>query len=218
MKLSSGTIDVLKNFAGINQNIFLQQGHVQETYSAAKTILARATIEEAIPREIGIYDLNIFLNALNLVQGGDIDFRDSHLMISDGRIKIKYNYAHPDIIVNKPTGKNPNIGKTIIKFNLTTEDFQTIMKAARVMQLPEIVIQFTEERGLELTVMKEKERSTTNTYSINLESDKCEPFQFVFDTQDLKMIPKDYEVWVHERGIHLKSDNLQYYVAPKIME
>jgi hypothetical protein len=39
-----------------------------------KNILAEATIDEELPKDFGIYDLNQFLNGLNLHQNAELDF------------------------------------------------------------------------------------------------------------------------------------------------
>ena len=64
MKLSNGTVTVLKNFSTINQNLVIKAGSKISTMSAMKNIIAKATVEETFPRDIAIYDLNEFLSAL----------------------------------------------------------------------------------------------------------------------------------------------------------
>ena len=55
MKLSEKTINLLKNFASINQSINFKQGNTLRTMSVMKNILAEATIEEEVPRDFAIY-------------------------------------------------------------------------------------------------------------------------------------------------------------------
>ena len=66
MNLSTETANILKNFATINPNIVMQPGSEIKTISEAKNILAKASIREQIPVEFGIYDLNEFLNVVQL--------------------------------------------------------------------------------------------------------------------------------------------------------
>ena len=68
MKLSEKTLNLLKNFSTINQSILFKQGSSLRTISVMKNILAEATIDEEIPQDFGIYDLNQFLNGLDLHQ------------------------------------------------------------------------------------------------------------------------------------------------------
>jgi hypothetical protein len=62
MKLSDKTLTLLKNFSSINQSILFKEGSSLRTISVMKNILAEATIEEELPKDFGIYDLNQFLN------------------------------------------------------------------------------------------------------------------------------------------------------------
>ena len=46
MKLSDNTLNILKNFAGINNSILVKEGNRLRTISVAKNILAEADIKE----------------------------------------------------------------------------------------------------------------------------------------------------------------------------
>ena len=56
MKLSEKTVNLLKNFASINQSILFKRGDSLRTMSVMKNILAEAQIPEDFPRQFGIYD------------------------------------------------------------------------------------------------------------------------------------------------------------------
>ena len=81
MKLSTNTIQVLKNFASINQNLVIKEGNTITTMSAMKNIVAKADVEETFPQEVAIYDLNEFLASLSLFTNPILDFAENHVMI-----------------------------------------------------------------------------------------------------------------------------------------
>ena len=54
MKLSDRTINLLKNYASINQSILFKQGSSLRTISVMKNILAEANIDEDFPQEFGV--------------------------------------------------------------------------------------------------------------------------------------------------------------------
>ena len=86
MKLSDSTLTLLKNFSNINQSILFKQGKSLRTISVMKNILAEATINEELPKDFGIYDLNQFLNGLSLHNNPDLDFEtDNFVVIKEGR-------------------------------------------------------------------------------------------------------------------------------------
>ena len=103
MKLSDSTLTVLKNFAGINNSILVKQGSKLRTISVAKNILAEADISEDFPKDVAIYDLNQFLNGLSLHQDPNLDFsEESYLTIREGKRRVKYFYADPQVIISPP--------------------------------------------------------------------------------------------------------------------
>ena len=103
MKLSSETIEVLKNFSNINQNILVKEGTKLRTMSTMKNILAEATIEDVFEKEFGIYDLNEFLGVLTLAKDPDIEFKnESYLTVNGGNTKIMYFFSDPSILVTPP--------------------------------------------------------------------------------------------------------------------
>ena len=67
MKLSSDTINLLKNFADINPNILVKEGNKLSTISTMKNILAEADISESFDQEFAIYDLPEFLRSIDFV-------------------------------------------------------------------------------------------------------------------------------------------------------
>ena len=92
MKLSSDTINLLKNFASINQGIYFKQGKTIKTISTNKNILAEANIAEEFTTEFGVYDLNNFLSVISLHKDDPtLNFEDKNILISGlkGRSKIK---------------------------------------------------------------------------------------------------------------------------------
>ena len=54
MRLSDKTLMLLKNFSTINQSILFKQGNSLRTISVMKNILAEATIEEDIPKDLSL--------------------------------------------------------------------------------------------------------------------------------------------------------------------
>ena len=79
MKLTNETINVLKNFSTINQNLVIKEGSSISTMSAMKNIIAKATVEEKFEKEFAIYDLNEFLSALSLFTNPNLDFNDDYV-------------------------------------------------------------------------------------------------------------------------------------------
>ena len=190
MKLSSETVNVMKNFSTINQNILIKEGTQLRTMSTMKNILAEAPIKETFPREFGIYDLNEFLGVLTLVNDAELEFdSESHLTVNGGRTKIKYFFSDPSILTTPPETFNPP--ECDVDFNVTGKTLSSVLKASAVMQLPDIVIECNSSTTITATDLK---NTTSNNFTEELVGDSSHTFKFHFKADNLKMIPGDYQV------------------------
>ena len=213
MKLSDNTLTVLKNFAGINNSILVKQGTSLRTISVAKNILAEAEIKEEFPREFGIYDLNQFLNGLGLHQDPDLNFgEESYLMIHEGKRKVKYFYADPNVIISPPD-KNIELPSEDVHFQLESTSLEKLLKAAAVYQLPDLCV--VGENDAVKIVVRDKKNDTSNSYSIEVgETDKN--FTFNFKVENIKIIPGAYDVVVSQKLLSRFTNskfNITYYIA-----
>ena len=213
MKLSDNTLTILKNFAGINNSILVKQGNKLRTISVAKNILAEADITEEFPRNFAIYDLNQFLNGLGLHQDPELDFtNDSYITIREGKRRVKYFYADPNVIISPPE-KEIQLPSQDVCFQLEHTSLEKLLKAAAVYQLPDLSA--IGEAGVIRLVVRDKKNDTSNEYSIVVgETDK--EFTFNFKVENIKIIPGAYDVVVSEKLLSQFSNtkyNLKYYVA-----
>jgi len=213
MKLSDSTLAVLKNFAGINNSILVKKGTQLRTMSVAKNILAEAEIPEDFPRDVAIYDLNQFLNGLSLHQDPNLDFtEDSHITIKEGRRRVKYFYADPQVIIAPPE-KEINLPTQEVCFQLESTALDKLVKAAAVYQLPDLSV--IGENGEITMVVRDKKNDTSNEYAINVgETDK--QFEFNYKMETIKIIPGAYDVVISSKLLSEFTNtqyNLKYFIA-----
>lgn len=213
MKLSDNSLTILKNFAGINNSILVKQGTKLRTISVAKNILAEADIIEEFPRDFAVYDLNQFLNGLSLHQDPELDFtNDSYITIREGKRRVKYFYADPNVIISPPD-KEIQLPSKDVCFQLESVTLEKLLKAAAVYQLPDLSA--VGDAGVIRLVVRDKKNDTSNEYSIVVgETDK--DFTFNFKVENIKIIPGAYDVVVSEKLLSQFSNikyNLKYYIA-----
>ena len=213
MKLSDSTLAVLKNFAGINNSILVKKGNQLRTISVAKNILAEAEIPEDFPRDVAIYDLNQFLNGLSLHQDPDLDFsEESYLTIREGKRRVKYFFADPQVIVSPPE-KEITLPSQDVCFQLDSTALDKLLKAAAVYQLPDLSA--IGEAGVVKLVVRDKKNDTSNEYAVVVgETDKN--FTFNFKVENIKIIPGAYDVVVSQKLLSKFTNtnfNLKYYIA-----
>ena len=213
MKLSDKTILLLKNFSSINQSILFKAGTKLRTISVMKNILAEATIDEELPKDFGIYDLNQFLNGLSLHQSPELDFaKDEHVVIREGKMRSKYFFADPSVIVSPPE-KEITLPSEDVSFSLTSQQLEKLKKAASIYQLPDISA--IGDGGVVKLVARDKKNDTSNDFSIVVgETDK--QFVFNFKEENLKIIPGSYDVVISSKLLSrftAQNYELTYYIA-----
>ena len=213
MKFSENTISILKNFSGINQSLFFKQGNVLKTISVMKNILAEATIEENLPKDFGIYDLNQFLNGLSLHKSAELDFEnDNYIVIREGKTRSKYFFADPSVIVTPPD-KSINLPSKDVCFILDTKELDRLLKAAAVYQLPDLSV--VGEAGVVKLVVRDKKNDTSNDFSVVV-GETNDVFTFNFKVENLRILPGTYEVVISKKLLsHFKntSIDISYWIA-----
>ena len=213
MNLCDNTLGILKNFAGINNSILVKEGNQLRTISVAKNILAEAEIDEDFPRQFGIYDLNQFLNGLSLHQDPDLDFsEESYLTIREGKRRVKYFFADPQVIVAPPE-KEITLPSQDVCFQLDSTALDKLLKAAAVYQLPDLSA--VGGKGVVKLVVRDKKNDTSNEFAVVVgETDK--KFTFNFKVENIKIIPGAYDVVVSQKLLSKFTNtnfNLKYYIA-----
>ena len=213
MKLSDKTLSVLKNFSTINQSILFKQGNKLRTMSVMKNILAEVNIDEELPQDFGIYDLNQFLNGLGLHNNPELDFTNSsYVVIKEGRSRSKYFFADPNVIVTPPE-KPITLPSEDASFELSTDQLDKLLKAAAIYQLPDFCVVGDGEKVK--LVVRDKKNDTSNSYSIEV-GDTDKTFTFNFKVENIKIIPGSYDVLVSQKLLSQFTNskyNLKYYIA-----
>jgi hypothetical protein len=191
----------------------VKQGNKLRTISVAKNILAEAEIKEEFPRDFAIYDLNQFLNGLSLHQDPDLDFQeDSYLSIKEGKRRVKYFFADPNVIIAPPE-KEIQLPTQDVCFQMDSVTLEKLVKAAAVYQLPDLSA--IGENGVIKLVVRDKKNDTSNEYAIVV-GETDQEFSFNFKVENIKIIPGAYDVVVSSKLLSQFTNtqhNLKYYIA-----
>jgi hypothetical protein len=216
MELSDGTLQVLKNFSGINQNILINQGQSLKTISEARNVLARANITEEFTKKFGIYDLNEFIGVLSLVDTPRLKFDDEHVTVGDstGRSKVKYFFSSEDTLTTPQ--KDITMPEADLKFVLDNDTLNKLKRAASTLGHSELSIS-GKDGILSLSVV-DSQNYTSNSYSIDIDGDFKEDavFNFILNIGNLKILPGVYDVEISSKLITQfknKDIDVTYWIA-----
>lgn len=210
LKLSTNTIQILKNFSAINPSLRIKPGSTLSTISSSKSILARAKVEETFENDMAIYDISRFLSALSLFKDPDLAIDGTHALITEGGKKMKYTFAELTVVEAAPD-KNISMPTEDATFKLTNDVMNDINKVVSVLRLPHVVV--TGSDGKIRIGAADIANPTTDNFAIDVgETDKN--FSLVFKAENLKIMPQDYDVAIHARGIsRFETENLTYFIA-----
>jgi hypothetical protein len=211
MKLSTNTVEVLKNFASINPNILIRAGDSISTISAGKNIFAKAKIQETFDREFAIYDLNSFLATLSLANNADIQFDNEFLQVEIDSGTMQYYYSDPSVIQAAPD-KEIQVDN-YFQFTLTKEALKTIFSTASVSQATMFSV-IGNGTNVSIVVGDPKTPSSNNYQKTIAASTKV--FKAHLPIDSLKIMNDTYTVTVSEKKfIYLEGTNgsSRYWLA-----
>jgi len=210
MKISTNTVNVLKNFAKINPSIVIAEGNVLKTISPSKTIMAKAKVETEFDKRFAIYNLDRFLSTLSLFADPDLKFGDKSVVISDSNKKSQYTYADESTVTKAPE-KEIKLPSVDVTFALTNDNLKDVEKAAGVLALPEIAV-VGDGTTVSLQAIDTKNPSG-DVYSIGIgTTDKV--FKAIFKSENIKIIPGDYQVSISSAGIsNFSGKEVDYWIA-----
>lgn len=211
MKLSKTTVDILKNFASINQNILIKEGNKLTTRTVAKNVFVEATVEDEFPQEFGIYNLSEFLGVVSLFSEPVFNFQNTTVEISQGKNKVHYGFASPEVL-DYPD-KNIKMPDAEVQFELSEENLKSLLKAASVLGSTDLKIS-GDGTQIVCTVLDPKNPSS-NTFSVEV-GETEHTFDCFLKIENLKMPMGIYESSLSSKKItRFKSKTLDYtiYIA-----
>jgi hypothetical protein len=210
MKFSERTINILKNFATINQSLVFKQGKQLRTISPQKTLMAIANIDDEIPSEACIYDMSRFLSTYALFGEPDIQFESNHFVISQGKKSNKYYFADKSMVISPPE-KEINVPTNDVEVTVEWSDLQSVIKASGVLNTTEIVFEGDGETCYLKAV--DSNNTTSDSFGIELGS-TTDKFRLIIKTENLKLMPQNYNVTLSSKGISkFEGAGITYFVA-----
>lgn len=215
MKLSSETVNILKNFTSINESIFVKKGSVLETISKLKNVLVRAEVSDTFSEDFGIYDLNNFLGVLSLNGDNTIEFVGNDIIIKGfgGKSELKYRKTPQSLIV-VPPDKKVNMGDDVSAFELTQEEIAWTTSIANRLGSPNMSLV---SDGSTITIKCfDVKNDGAHVSSTELEAKgDGKKFNMIFSTENLRFFEGAYDVTISARGIgHFKNKKaaIEYWI------
>ena len=202
-------MEILKNFATINQTLLIPPGKKIITRSVKKHTYAEASIAEDFPlrssgEKVVIYDLNQFLAVVTQFDKPLLNFDEApeYVKISDetGGMSVKFHYGDESLAYIPDPKKKLELPSTEVTIKLTEKDFRQIKNMANTIGTPELALE-SDGTKLKLVAIDTKNTSTNTTELPIGDSPSDVPFSFVWKIEYLKLIQGTYELAVCKEGL-----------------
>lgn len=204
------TVEVLKNFSTIYRGVTIKKGSEIRTRNPEKTIFAIAGIPDEFNDNFTIFDLPEFLATFSLFTEPVVEFKDEFVKLSSNVSSIKYYYSNertvPDVY-----SASPKLPDTDIKFTLTKDTLEQLLKVTSVMKLKDIVISSAGIVALNTTSVGNEYYCGIDDIELVNDTDK----KYIINVENLKMIPDTYNVNITNRAAQFISaaGDLVYLIA-----
>ena len=99
--------------------------------------------------------------------------------------------------------------------NCVKDTFNKVLKAASVLNAPDMVLD-TGDVGIMLLRVSDRKNDTSNNFSIEVGQGATPNQKFFFKVENLKLLSGDYEVEVSTKGISKFKNinkNIEYFIA-----
>lgn len=239
IRFSKESLDILKNFASINNCQGFEPGNQLRVISASESIGAIATLSETIPVAFSIYEMNRFLGVLSLQTLADADLvfeDDKKVVIESKHTKVNYFFSSQKFI-DKNAGKTPVYPRVDFVTTLDAATLDGLEKAAAT--LGHKFLKFVAKDGKGRLIATSPEIDTSNDYIIELDEAYAHPQlptpdmvnkvfhdetqrialpdgEYTLKFENIRIIPGTYKVVVCAGSLvgfqHLERP-VQYFVA-----
>ena len=212
LKLEASTLDVLKHFATINPTLHFRKGSTLKTMSKAKSLAAKVTLKQHIPRDFAISDLGRFIDAVSLFEHPEITLDDSFCTIKYERATVWCRYADDRFIQQMNPDKDFKFPEVYFSFKLAAADFVALKRSMSVFGCSQTAVA-GDGKKMSLKVLASDNKSDVFNLVI---ADTGKHFKAVIAAENLKMLPQDYQVLISDKGMaHLKSVDgaMEYWTA-----
>ncbi len=215
--LSSETLNILKNFAGINSNIIVTPGNILHTMSPVKNVVGKAKIAEDLEVPFGIFDLGEFLALVSTFETPEFVFEAKRVTVQEAGGKasdrLVYYYS-PTNLLAEPK----NLGKfdTVVSIKIRSAVLDNLFKRAAIGKFEDLAIESDDEGNIVLRALDVSNSSTNSVSVVVGKNDTGATFRFLFKIEAIRVIPGTYDVHLAEKMIthwvNTKTD-LQYWIA-----
>lgn len=218
MKISNQTIRILKNFSKINPTILVRSGKNLVTLDHNKRIIADANVDEIMPIDFAIHDLNQFLTVVSLFESPDFEFKNDRVVVKNNHKQVNYIFADQGCVTDAKVvrDKIPMMFKEediVQSFSLNEADLKSITETATILKYPHITF-VGDDSGVRI-VARDTTNNSLGDFVINLNIKASSSFEHTMLLDNLRVLSGDYDVAISPNIAHFvnKSFPIKYWIV-----
>ena len=214
MIISDKTVQILKNFYSINENIFIEPGSWIRTVSKSDSVMAQAKVEDVFPKAVCLSKFDKVLAFLSMSKETDIEFHDDYMITKQGETFARFAYASPELVL-KISGP-PKLSASDLEFNLPWNTMKLMTDGMSIIKSTNLVI---EGDGKKLLISaydssgfdRNANGNSMGTYIGS--TDK--KFRAVIEQEKLKFLQSNYLVSIHahQEVVRFVGDDVTYWIG-----
>lgn len=224
MKISSTTLGILKNYAGINPSLIVKAGNTLRAMTPQQNMVASAVVAETFPA-FAIYDLNQFLSvlAINNKEQPDLDFQEKSVIITGGDVSVEYFFAQQSLIQSSADAdimyNKVKMPPVVLTVSITKDQLDKVLRTASILASPEVSISSRKDHKIVLGAQDNRNKQSNHADVVLGDNTNGDDFSIIFKRENIKFFPADYTVDIAAKGIvHMKASlgddlSIEYYVA-----
>lgn len=213
MKLSEQTIEILKNYATLNQSLQFRKGSELTTITPTSTVFAKSRVVESFPFDFAIYDLNKLLSKLSLYRDCELEFEPDRIVLksADGRRTDYIKYSSPKIMV-VPPDKKIALDDPEHEFELSNEDLTWQRKSAGISNSPYIIFRGD---GKKIYIQSNDVTNDSSDMSSTEIAKTNKSFVYVIKLENWKMLDGSYRVKLRPKLSKFEHTDkpIEYFIA-----
>jgi len=221
MNFSESELAILRNFAKINPTQIIKPDHFGAK-DPSNSIIGHYKFETAYDFEpFGLYEVPMFLQALETFDHPDIEVLNDRLVISEGNSKITYFTSPLDLI---KSSEAPDLSKKFSKldceldFDLSADKLATIHKTASIFKAQYLFLE-SDDDAIRLTVSSDSPGTSANSFDVvirdNIRANNLDDVILKIPFTEMRVLPGDYTVQASAKKISKWScfNNVDYYIG-----
>lgn len=213
MKFSKETLKIFDSICKVCPSIYFVKGSKQISRSEGYGSVITVFETEEFDRDVPIFSLADFKNALRLFDDPEIELKETHFLMREGNKTLRYMYSD-DIFFREQLEegglKEPLFDDVRVSFKLTGEQIRSIKRFVRTFKFTNMVVEGNGHKIVLTLVLDD----IADSFQLEVgTTDQIFELQFALESLDLIEIDYDVSISGQRQIVKFESIDPDYKIA-----